>query len=308
MAITAKDIADLRAKTGIGMMECKKALTEANGDFEEAIKILREKGLAVAAKKADRIAAEGKVAIKVCDACGKAAMIEVNCETDFAAKGEKFVAFIDKLLDIILEKNPADVAALLATAYDAENTVDDYLKKEVINTIGENISIRRFVVVEGVLASYVHGGGTIGVIVTADTTCADKDAVKAVLKNVALQVAAMNPKYLDKNAVPADAIESEKAILMAQINNDEKNANKPDAVKEKMILGKIGKFYETNCLTEQEYVKADDKMSVGKYVEAEAKNLGGEIKLTSFVRFEKGEGIEKKEEDYAAEVAKLAGN
>ena len=308
MAITAKDIADLRAKTGIGMMECKKALTEANGDFEEAIKILREKGLAVAAKKADRIAAEGKVAIKVCDTCGKAAMIEVNCETDFAAKGEKFVAFIDKLLDIILEKNPADVAALLATAYDAENTVDDYLKKEVINTIGENISIRRFVVVEGVLASYVHGGGTIGVIVTADTTCADKDAVKAVLKNAALQVAAMNPKYLDKDSVPADAIEAEKEILMAQINNDEKNANKPDAVKEKMILGKIGKFYETNCLTEQEYVKADDKMSVGKYVEAEAKNLGGEIKLTSFVRFEKGEGIEKKEEDYAAEVAKLAGN
>ena len=308
MAITAKDIADLRAKTGIGMMECKKALTEANGDFEEAIKILREKGLAVAAKKADRIAAEGKVAIKVCDACGKAALIVVNCDTDFAAKGEKFVAFIDKLLDIILEKNPADVAALLATAYDAENTVDDYLKKEVINTIGENISIRRFVVVEGVLASYVHGGGTIGVIVTADTTCADKDAVKAVLKNVALQVAAMNPKYLDKDSVPADAIEAEKEILMAQINNDEKNANKPDAVKEKMILGKIGKFYETNCLTEQEYVKADDKMSVGKYVEAEAKNLGGEIKLTSFVRFEKGEGIEMKEEDYAAEVAKLAGN
>ena len=212
-----------------------------------------------------------------------------------------------KLLEIILEKNPADVEALLATAYDAENTVDDYLKKEVINTIGENISIRRFVVVEGVLASYVHGGGTIGVIVTADTTCADKEAVKVVLKNAALQVAAMNPKYLDKDAVPAEAIEAEKEILMAQINNDEKNANKPDAVKEKMILGKIGKFYDTNCLTEQEYVK-DDKVKVGAYVANEAKALGGEIKLTGFIRFEKGEGIEKKEEDYAAEVAKLAGN
>lgn len=305
MAITAKDIADLRAKTGIGMMECKKALTEANGDFEEAIKILREKGLAVAAKKADRIAAEGKVAIKA--AGDKTAMIEVNCETDFAAKGDKFVAFIDKLLDIVLEKNPADVDALLATAYDAENTVDDYLKKEVINTIGENISIRRFVVVEGTSASYVHGGGTIGVIVSADTTVADKEAVKAVLKNAALQVAAMNPKYLNKEAVPADAIEAEKEILMAQINNDEKNANKPDSVKEKMIVGKIGKYYDLNCLVEQEYVK-DDKVKVGAYVANEAKALGGEITLTGFVRFEKGEGIEKKEEDYAAEVAKLANN
>lgn len=305
MNFTAKDVSDLRAQTGIGMMECKKALTEANGDMEAAIKILREKGLAVAAKKADRIAAEGKVAIKVCG--DKAAMVEVNCETDFAAKGDKFVAFTEKLLEIILDKNPADVAALLAESYDAENTVDDYLKKEVINTIGENISIRRFVVVEGILASYVHGGGTIGVIVNAETTVADVEAVKAVLKNAALQVAAMNPKYLDKASVPADAIEAEKEILMAQINNDEKNANKPDAVKEKMILGKIGKFYETNCLTEQEYVKAADKETVGQYVAAEAKNLGGEITLKGFIRFEKGEGIEKKEEDYADEVARLAG-
>jgi len=305
MNFTAKDVSDLRAQTGIGMMECKKALAEAEGDKEAAIKILREKGLAVAAKKADRIAAEGKVSIKVCG--DKAAMIEVNCETDFAAKADKFIAFTEKLLEIILDKNPADVAALLAESYDAENTVDDYLKKEVINTIGENISIRRFVVVEGVLASYVHGGGTIGVIVNADTTVADLDAVKTVLKNAALQVAAMNPKYLNKDAVPADAIESEKAILMAQINNDEKNANKPDAVKEKMILGKIGKFYETNCLTEQEYVKAEGKETVGQYVAAEAKKLGGEITLKGFVRFEKGEGIEKKEEDYADEVARLAG-
>ncbi len=301
MNFTAKDVSDLRATTGIGMMECKKALTEANGDKEEAIKILREKGLAVAAKKASRIAAEGKVAIKTTADSKKAAVIEVNCETDFAAKTDKFVAFVDKLLDIILEANPADVEALLAAKYDAENTVDDYLKKEVINSIGENISIRRFQIVEGLLSTYVHGGGTIGVIVTGETT-GDEEVAKEVLKNLALQAAAMEPKYLDKDSVPAEAVEAEKEIILAQIKNDEKNANKPEAVLEKMVLGKIGKFYETNCLMEQEYVKGD-KESVAKYVANTAK----ELKVTGFVRLAKGEGIEKKEEDYAAEVAKLAG-
>ena len=301
MNFTAKDVSDLRATTGIGMMECKKALTEANGDKEEAIKILREKGLAVAAKKASRVAAEGKVAIKTTADSKKAAVIEVNCETDFAAKTDKFVAFVDKLLDIVLEANPADVDALLATKYDAENTVDDYLKKEVINSIGENISIRRFQVVEGLLSTYVHGGGTIGVIVTGETA-GDEEVAKEVLKNLALQAAAMEPKYLDKDSVPAEAVEAEKEIILAQIKNDEKNANKPEAVLEKMVLGKIGKFYETNCLMEQEYVKGD-KESVAKYVANTAKDL----KVTGFIRLAKGEGIEKKEEDYAAEVAKLAG-
>lgn len=301
MNFTAKDVSDLRATTGIGMMECKKALTEANGDMEEAIKILREKGLAVAAKKASRVAAEGKVAIKTTADGKKAAVIEVNCETDFAAKTDKFVAFVDKLLDIVLEANPADVEALLATKYDAENTVDDYLKKEVINSIGENISVRRFQVVEGLLSTYVHGGGTIGVIVTGETT-GDEEVAKEVLKNLALQAAAMEPKFLDKESVPAEAVEAEKEIILAQIKNDEKNANKPEAVLEKMVLGKIGKFYETNCLMEQEYVKGD-KESVSKYVANTAK----ELKVTGFVRLAKGEGIEKKEEDYAAEVAKLAG-
>ena len=301
MNFTAKDVSDLRATTGIGMMECKKALTEANGDKEEAIKILREKGLAVAAKKASRIAAEGKVAIKTTADSKKAAVIEVNCETDFAAKTDKFTAFVDKLLDIVLEANPADVDALLAAKYDAENTVDDYLKKEVINSIGENISIRRFQIVEGLLSTYVHGGGTIGVIVTGETT-GDEEVAKEVLKNLALQAAAMEPKYLDKDSVPAEAVEAEKEIILAQIKNDEKNANKPEAVLEKMVLGKIGKFYENNCLMEQEYVKGD-KESVAKYVANTAK----ELKVTGFVRLAKGEGIEKKEEDYAAEVAKLAG-
>ena len=301
MNFTAKDVSDLRATTGIGMMECKKALAEANGDKEEAIKILREKGLAVAAKKASRIAAEGKVAIKTTADSKKAAVIEVNCETDFAAKTDKFVAFVDKLLDIVLETAPSDVDALLAAKFDAENTVDDYLKKEVINSIGENISIRRFQIVEGLLSTYVHGGGTIGVIVTGETT-GDEEVAKEVLKNLALQAAAMEPKYLDKESVPAEAVEAEKEIILAQIKNDEKNANKPEAVLEKMVLGKIGKFYETNCLMEQEYVKGD-KESVAKYVANAAKDL----KVTGFVRLAKGEGIEKKEEDYAAEVAKLAG-
>lgn len=301
MNFTAKDVSDLRAQTGIGMMECKKALAEANGDKEEAVKILREKGLAVAAKKASRVAAEGKVAIKTTADGKKAAVIEVNCETDFAAKTDKFVEFVDKLLDIVLEANPTDVDALLSSKYDADNTVDDYLKKEVINSIGENISVRRFQIVEGLLSTYVHGGGTIGVIVTGETD-GDEEVAKEVLKNLALQAAAMEPKYLDKESVPAEAVEAEKEIILAQIKNDEKNANKPEAVLEKMVLGKIGKFYENNCLMEQEYVKGD-KESVAKYVANIAKGL----KVTSFVRFAKGEGIEKKEEDYAAEVAKLAG-
>ena len=301
MNFTAKDVSDLRATTGIGMMECKKALTEANGDKEEAIKILREKGLAVAAKKANRIAAEGKVAIKSTADGKKSAVIEVNCETDFAAKTDKFIAFTDKLLDLILEGKAANVEELLAVQYDAENTVDDYLKKEVINTIGENISIRRFQVVEGLQASYVHGGGTIGVIVTGETT-GDEETAKEVLKNLALQAAAMSPKYLDKESVPAADVEAEKEIIIATIKNDEKNANKPEKVLEMMAAGKMGKFLEANCLMEQEYVKGD-KESVAKYVANADKNL----KVTGFIRLEKGEGIEKKEEDYAAEVAKLAG-
>lgn len=300
MNFTAKDVSDLRAQTGIGMMECKKALTEANGDMEEAVKILREKGLAVAAKKAGRIAAEGKVAIKT--AGNKAAVIEVNCETDFAAKTDKFVSFVEGLLDIVLEGKVANVEELLAAKYDDNNTVDDYLKKEVINSIGENISVRRFQVVEGLLSTYVHGGGTIGVIVTGETT-GDEETAKEVLKNLALQAAAMNPKYLDKDSVPAEAVEAEKEIILAQIKNDEKNAGKPEAVLEKMVIGKVGKFYAENCLMEQEFVKGD-KETCAKYVAGADKNL----KVTGFVRFEKGEGIEKKEENFAEEIAKLTQN
>ena len=302
MNFTAKDVSDLRAQTGIGMMECKKALTEANGDKEEAIKILREKGLAVAEKKASRIAAEGIVDILAQG--DSVAMVEVNSETDFVAKNDSFKSFVKGVLETILSEKPADVDALLACKFSGtDDTVDAVLKDKTFQ-IGEKLSIRRFAVVDGLTSTYVHGGGTIGVIVKAESECADKDAVKAVLKNVALQIAAMNPKYLDKDSVPAADLEAEKEILMAQINNDEKNASKPEAVKEKMILGKIGKFYDTNCLLEQEYVK-EDKVKVSAYVASEANNLGADIKITSFLRYEKGEGIEKREDNFAEEIAKL---
>ena len=302
MNFTAKDVSDLRAQTGIGMMECKKALTEANGDKEEAIKILREKGLAVAEKKASRIAAEGVVDILAQG--DSVAMVEVNSETDFVAKNDSFKYFVKGVLETILSEKPADVDALLACKFSGtDDTVDAVLKDKTFQ-IGEKLSIRRFAVVDGLTSTYVHGGGTIGVIVKAESECADKDAVKAVLKNVALQIAAMNPKYLDKDSVPAADLEAEKEILMAQINNDEKNASKPEAVKEKMILGKIGKFYDTNCLLEQEYVK-EDKVKVSAYVASEANNLGADIKITSFLRYEKGEGIEKREDNFAEEIAKL---
>ena len=306
MNFTAKDVSDLRAQTGIGMMECKKALAEANGDKEEAVKILREKGLAVTEKKASRIAAEGVVDILAAD--GAVAMVEINSETDFVAKNDTFKAFVKGVLETILANKPADVNALLACKYvGTDDTVDAVLKDKTFQ-IGEKLSLRRFVIVnEPVCASYVHGGGTIGVIVYGDATV-DKEAASAVLRNAALQVAAMNPLYATKEDVPEADLNAEKEIILTQIKNDEKNANKPEAVLEKMVNGKIGKFYSEKCLVEQEYVKAEGKESVGEYIAAEAKNLGGTITLKGFVRFEKGEGIEKRQEDFAAEIAKLTSN
>ena len=259
MNFTAKDVSDLRAQTGIGMMECKKALTEANGDKEEAVKILREKGLAVAEKKASRIAAEGVVDILAKD--GSYAMVEVNSETDFVAKNDTFKAFVKGVLETILANKPADVDALLACKFaGSDDTVDAVLKDKTFQ-IGEKLSIRRFVIVnEPVCASYVHGGGTIGVIVYGDATT-DKEAASAVLRNAALQVAAMNPLYPNKESVPEADLNAEKEIILTQIKNDEKNAKKPEAVLEKMVVGKIGKFYSEKCLLEQEYVKAEGKES-----------------------------------------------
>ncbi len=305
MSITAKDVQDLRAKTGIGMMECKKALTEANGDVDEAIKILREKGLAVAAKKASRIAAEGIVDIAFCEECKTAAMIEVNVETDFAAKSDAFTSFVKELLNIILDKRPADVDALMALPFSADMNVEAALKDKIF-TIGENISIRRFVVVEGATSSYIHGKGTIGVVVKMADPQSDAPLFTEAAKNLALQIAAMNPAYLNAESVPADVLQSEKDIVMAQMAEDERAKGKPQNILEKMAEGKLKKFFTASCLMDQEYVK-EDKLTVGQYLATVAKEIGAPVACESFVRFEKGEGIEKKEEDYAAEVAKLAG-
>ena len=305
-AITAKMVSDLRTKTGCGMMECKKALTEANGDFDEAIKLLREKGLSVAAKKADRIAAEGVVDILANEDNTCAAMIEVNAETDFVAKNATFLEFVQNVLKTILATRPANVEELLAKQYvDTDMTVEAKLK-DMIFTIGENMNIRRFLVVDGVVSTYIHGKGSTGVIVNfeVDEAVKNNPAFAEVAKNVALQVAAMPVLYLNKESVPEKDLEEEKAIILAQLNNDPKNANKPQQILEKMVVGKLGKFYEKNCLLEQSYIK-DDKMSVGAYVNASAKELGGSIKVVGYNLYEKGEGLEKREDDFAAEIAKM---
>lgn len=306
-AISAKDVAELRKKTGCGMMECKNALVEANGNMDEAVKVLRERGLAVAAKKADRIAAEGIVDILT--EGNVSAMIEVNSETDFVAKNESFREFVRGILKTIIAQRPADVEALKACKFaGGDLTVEDKIK-EMIFTIGEKMDIRRFVIVEGVTSSYIHGGGSIGVIVKFDTDDAAKNHpdFAEFAKNIALQAAAYPVEYLNIEVVPASRIAEEREIIMTQINNDEKNAKKPAQIKEKMVDGKIGKFYEANCLLEQAYVK-DDSMSVKKYVEASAKEFGGQIAVVDFYRFEKGEGIQKREENFAEEISKMVNN
>ncbi|MBQ6702361.1 MAG: elongation factor Ts [Clostridia bacterium] len=302
--ISAKAVSDLRAKTGCGMMDCKKALVEANGDFDEAIKILREKGLAVAAKKADRIAAEGLVDILVKGE--KAAMIEVNCETDFVAKNASFQAFVKEILDLIIDNQPADLAALNALTMASGMTVEAALKDKIFQ-IGENMSIRRFLTVEGTMSSYIHGKGTTGVIVkfVADDAAKANEGFAEMAKNIALQVAAYpNIQYVDRAAVPASVVEEEMSIIKAQLKNDPKNASKPDQILEKIATGKLGKFYEANCLTENAYVK-DDSMTVAKYVESCAKAFGGSIAIDSFYRYEKGEGLQKREDNLGDEIAKM---
>jgi len=302
MEITAKAVAALRAKTGIGMMDCKKALVEANGNEDEAIKILREKGLAVAAKKSGRIAAEGLVSILLDAETHTAAMIEVNIETDFAAKTPVFVEFVDELLKIILKTRPASVEELLKKDFKDGLDVEAALKDKIF-TIGENINIRRFVIIENAAASYVHGKGSIGVVACLSKP-ATNDAMAEAAKNVCLQAAAMNPLYLDPASVPADVLQNEKDIIATQIKNDPANAKKPEKVIGMMVEGKLKKFYTINCLTEQAYVK-DDKMTVGKYIASVAKELGDDFTVSNFVRYEKGEGLEKKEDNFAEEIAKL---
>ena len=301
MAFTAKDVAELRKQTGCGMMDCKKALTESNGDFEAAVKYLREKGMAATAKKADRIAAEGIVDVMTIG--GVTAIVEVNSETDFVAKNATFKEFVKDILKTIIQNKPADVDALLASAYVNGGTVSEALAEQIYK-IGEKISIRRFTIVEGVVSSYIHGMGATGVVVSFDTDLADKAEFAECAKNVALQTAAMEVKYLDKESVPASVLAEEEAILIKQMKEDPKMAGKPDNILQNIVKGRLGKFYENNCLLEQAYVK-DDSMSVSKYVASVAKELGGSIKVTGYVRFDKGEGLQKREEDFAAEIAKM---
>ena len=302
MNFTAKDVADLRAKTGCGMMDCKKALTEAEGDVEKATEILREKGLAASVKKASRIAAEG-VAYAMVSECGKVGVvIEVNAETDFVAKNAQFIDFVKTCAETVIYENPADVEALLAAK--AHGSDVDAMLKDKILTIGENIKIRRFVRYEGDCVAYVHGGGRIGVLVRFETENVPAEVLNECGKDVAMQIAALNPAYLDKSTVPAEALDKEKEILMAQIQNDPKNSKKPQNIIEKMVTGRIGKFYENNCLLQQAFVKNGD-LSVEQYIAEEAKKAGGTMKVTDFVRFEKGEGLEKRNDDFASEVANM---
>lgn len=301
MAFTAKDVQSLREKTGCGMMDCKKALTETNGDMDAAADYLREKGLASQAKKAGRIAAEGTVCAYTKDGVG--VVVEVNSETDFVANSDSFKALANEVATIIAEQNPADVDALLTCEKDGQ-TVEAKVQ-ELFLAIRENIKIRRFIRMEGKVVTYVHAGGKIGVLVNFDTDlAADNADLIAMGKNVAMQVAAMNPAYLDEASVPAEVLAKEKEILIAQMKEDPKMAGKPEAVLGKIVDGKVGKYYKENCLIEQQYV-IDNELTVGKYVEKTAKELGANIKIASFVRFEKGEGIEKRVDDFAAEVAAM---
>ena len=302
MAVSAKDVMELRRQTDCGMMECKKALVKADGDINKAIEILREEGLATAAKKAGRIAAEGMV-YAVATANG-AVVVEVNAETDFVAKNDKFVEFTKDLANVVAEQKPADVEALMGCKM-GEGTVDEALKALIL-VIKENIKVRRFVRYEGVCSAYVHGGGTHGILVNFETTngIEAKDEFVTYGKDIAMQVAAANPGYVDEASVPAEVVAKEKEIMLAQMAGDPKTANKPEAVKQKMIEGKIKKFFKENCLVDQEFVK-DGDLSVAQYTAKVAKDLGGEIKIVKFTRFVKGEGLEKRADDFAAEVASM---
>ena len=301
MAFTAQDVKTLREMTNVGMMDCKKALTETNGDMDKAVEWLREKGLAKAAKKAGRIAAEGMAYAKVCTECGVGAVVEINCETDFCAKSELFVAFVHDVCDAILANKPATVEELMACKYPgSELTIAETMPEKVMS-IGENLQIRRFHVFDAnTTVAYVHAGGKIGVLVNLAVE-GGIDATE-IGKDVAMQIAALNPRFWDTSNVTEDVLAEEKKIALALMDQDPKMASKPQQVKEKIIDGKMNKFYEENCLLQQEFVK-DNAFTVEKYIASAAKALGGSVKFVDAVRFAKGEGIEKKEEDFAAEVA-----
>ena len=299
-SFTAKDVKALREQTGCGMIDCKKALVEADGDMEKAVDFLREQGLAKQAKKASRVAAEGMAFAMTTEDHKKDVVIEVNAETDFVAKNADFQAFVNTCAQTVIDNNPADVEALLAcNASGTDKTVAELLQEKVL-VIGENIQIRRFKLMEGACVAYVHAGGVIGVLVNFKTDLADKPEFVTYGKDVAMQIAALNTPYLKESDVPAEVLEHEKEIMKAEVVN----SGKPEAIADKIVMGKIGKFYKENCLLDQAFVK-ENKISVQQYTNNTAKELGGSIEITEFVRFEKGEGIEKREDDFAAEVAAM---
>ena len=302
MAFTAADVKNLREMTGVGMMDCKKALAASDGDMDKAVEYLREKGLAASAKKAGRIAAEGMAYAAVVDGVG--VVVEVNAETDFVGKNEKFVDFVKGVAATVAKEQPADLDALMACKYAGTDRTITEQQQEMVLVIGENIKVRRFAFfTEGVSVAYVHAGGKIGVLVNLDTDLA-AEQVEEMGKDVAMQIAALNPRFWDKAQVTEDVLENEKKIMLAQMANDPKMANKPEQVREKIVLGKLNKFYTENCLLQQEFVK-DNDLTVEKYLNAAAKALGGKVTFKDAVRFEKGEGIEKKEENFAAEIASM---
>ncbi len=302
MAVSAADVKNLREMTGVGMMDCKKALAASDGDIDKAVEWLREKGLAAAQKKAGRIAAEGVAFACVVDGIGVA--VEVNAESDFVAKNDVFVDYVNQIASVIAKDAPADLDALMECKYPESTQTVKEAQNEKVLVIGENINVRRFTRFgENVSVPYVHMGGKIGVIVNLKTDL-PAEKVETVGKDVAMQIAALNPRFWDKSEVTQDVLDEEKKIMMAQMANDEKMANKPEAVREKIVLGKLNKFYQENCLLQQEFVK-DNSVSVGQYIKNSAKSLGGAIEFAGAVRYEKGEGIEKKQDNLADEVAKL---
>jgi len=307
MAITAKDVQTLREMTGVGMMDCKKALTASNGDMDKAIEFLREKGLAAAQKKAGRIAAEG-IVVALVDQNGVGAVVEVNSETDFVAKNETFQSFVQSVAAVVAAENPADLEDLMGKQFPGTDKTITEMQQEKILVIGENIKVRRFGrYADGVSVPYIHMGGKIGVLVNlaVSDNLKSSDKVTELGKDIAMQIAAMRPQFLDKSDVDSTTLDKEREILLIQAKeeNSKSAKPKPDAIVEKMVEGRVGKYYEENCLLQQAFVK-ENKVSVEKHVEAVAKELGGTIAVKGFIRFEKGEGIEKKEENFAEEIAK----
>ncbi len=306
MAFTAKDVQTLREKTGVGMMDCKKALTEADGDMDKAVDILRERGLAAATKKAGRIAAEGAV-YATYDADKKIGVIvEVNSETDFVAKNEEFQKLCAGIAQTIIIENPADVEDLLSRKMaDSERSVQENINDKIL-AIGENMKVRRFERYEGIVSTYIHMGGSVGVMVMfdIDPAFASNEAFIEMGRNVAMQIAAMSPQYLKSTDMPAETLAKEKDIIVAQIKEDPKMANKPEKVLEGIVEGKINKLYKEICLLEQLYVR-DDSMNVAKYIESVGKEIGTAVAAKGYFRFAKGEGLEKKEDNFADEIAKM---